>query len=264
MITHKGSATHSAEELKARAKQDVVERLDYNKMIFQLEAFAAMIDILFRDESVLTKKLTKLIRAIKSNAIIYKVHAVLDDFFLSKVLWVVCNRVQTFLTSCMQARDRDDIEDDIIEFTSDHRDIVLDRFNPTLPPCFKEVKNKAETGKDPDNENKNKKGKKSKKRKMDQDEKQQRKQGGQPSNLEMTVKNEHQYEEFKLKEGERWSIFKAAGNSDRAQLHGSPMCARWHTRGSSFLDCKNKASHVKCSEIPGDVKVAHLKWMKKV
>jgi hypothetical protein len=206
----------------------------------------------------------KLIHAIKSNAIIYKAHAALDDFFPSKVLWAVCNRVQTFLTSCMQARDRDDIEDDIIEFTSDHRDILLDRFNPTLPPCFKEVKNKAETGKDPDNENKNKKSKKSKKRKTDQDGKQQRKQGGQPSNSEMTVKNEHQCEESKLKEGKRWSIFKAAGNSDRAQLNGLPMCARWHTRGSCFLDCKNKASHVKYSEIPGDVKAAHLKWMKKV
>jgi hypothetical protein len=141
MITHKGSATHSAEELKAKAKQDVVAPLDYNKMIFQLEAFAAMIDILFGDESVLTKKLTKLIRTIKSNAIIYKARAALDDFFPSKVLWAVCNQVQTFLTSCMQARDRDNIEDDIIEFTLDHRDIVLDRFNPTLPPCFKEVKN---------------------------------------------------------------------------------------------------------------------------
>jgi hypothetical protein len=176
----------------------------------------------------------------------------------------VCNRVQTFLTSCMQARDREDIEDDIIEFTLDHRDIVLNRFNPTLPPCFKEVKNKAKTGKDPDNKNKNKKGKNSKKRKTDQDRKQQRKQGGQHSNLEMTVKNEHQCEEFKLKEGKRWSIFKAAGNSDRAQLNGLPMCARWHTRGSCFLDCKNKASHVRHSEIPGDVKAAHLKWMKKV
>ncbi len=96
--------------------------------------------------------------------------------------------------------------------------------SPTLPPCFKEVKNKAKTGKDPDNENENEKGKKSKKRKTDQDGKQQRKQGGQHSNSEMTVKNEHQCEEFKLKEGKRWSIFKAAGNSDHVQLNGC-QCA---------------------------------------
>ena len=47
MITHKGNAMHSAEELKKKAKQDVVAPTDYNKMIFQLEAFAALINILF-------------------------------------------------------------------------------------------------------------------------------------------------------------------------------------------------------------------------
>jgi hypothetical protein len=86
MITHKGSATHSAKELKTKIKQTVVAPSDYNKMIFQLKAFTAMIDNLFGDKSVLTKKLTKLICAIKSNAIIYKAHAALDDFFPSKVL----------------------------------------------------------------------------------------------------------------------------------------------------------------------------------
>ncbi len=31
-----------------------------------------------------------------------------------------------------------------------------------------------------------------------------------------------------------------------------------------LFNCKNKASHVKCSEIPVDVKEAHMKWMKKI
>jgi hypothetical protein len=80
----------------------------------------------------------------------------------------------------------------------------------------------------------------------------------------MTIKNEHQCGDFKFREGEQWRMFKTAGNSDRAKLNGSLMCACWHTRGSYFLDCKHKASHVKCSEIPTETKMAHLKWMKKV
>ncbi len=71
----------------------------------------------------------------------------------------------------------------------DHTDIVLNRFSPTLPPCFKEVKNKVEIGKDNENDNKNEKVKKSKKQKNDQDAKWQRKQEGQTSNSEMTIKN---------------------------------------------------------------------------
>ena len=210
MINHKGGSTQNAKELKAKAKQDVVAPSDYNEMIFQLKAFAAMTNILFGEGSVVTKKLTRFIRAIDTNALIYKTRAALDDFFPSKVLWAVCNWFQTFLTTCTHARDRDDVDDSIIEFTLDHTDIVLDRFSPTLLPCFKEVKNKVKIGKDADNENKNKKVKKSKKQKKDQDTKQQRKQEGQTSNSEMTIKNEHQCKDFKLREGEQWRMFKTA------------------------------------------------------
>jgi hypothetical protein len=91
IINHKGGSTQSAKGLKAKAKQDVVAPLDYNEMIFQLKAFAAMTDILFGEGSVVTKKLTRFIRAIDTNALIYKARAVLDDFFPSKVLWAVCN-----------------------------------------------------------------------------------------------------------------------------------------------------------------------------
>jgi hypothetical protein len=223
MIKHKGGSTQSAKELKAKAKQDVVVPLDYNEMIFQLKAFAAMTDILFGEGSVVTKKLMRFIRAIDTNALIYKARAALDDFFPSKVLWAVCNRFQIFLTTCTHARDRDHVDDSIIKFMLNHTDIVLDRFSPTLPPCFKEVKNKVKIGKDADNENENEKVKKSKKQKKDQDAKQQRKQEGQTSNSEMTIKNEHQCKDFKSREGKQWRMFKTAGNSNRAKLNRLPM-----------------------------------------
>ena len=78
-------------------------------------------------------------------------------------------------------RDRDDLDDDLIEFTLDHKDIILDRFNPTLPSCFKEVTTKKATEKDPENESENEKGgKTNKKRKKEQNAKQLKKQGTQP------------------------------------------------------------------------------------
>ncbi len=64
MINHKGGLTQSIEELKAKANQDVVAPSDYNEMIFQLKAFAAMIDIHLGDGSVVTKRLTRFIREI--------------------------------------------------------------------------------------------------------------------------------------------------------------------------------------------------------
>jgi hypothetical protein len=42
------------------------------------------------------------------------------------------------------------------------------------------------------------------------------------------------------------------------------MCTRWHTRAFCFNDCRNKASHMACLQIPAEAKQAHLKWMQKV
>jgi len=55
MINYKENTTHSAKELKARAKQDVMAPSDYNEMIFQLKAFTAIIKILFRDKSMVPR-----------------------------------------------------------------------------------------------------------------------------------------------------------------------------------------------------------------
>ncbi len=92
MINQKGGLAQSAEEIKTKAKQDVAAPADYNKMIFQLQAFIALIEILFGDESITARKLRKFIRCIKINSIFYKGCMALDDFFPSKVLWSVCTR----------------------------------------------------------------------------------------------------------------------------------------------------------------------------
>jgi hypothetical protein len=54
-------------------------------MIFQLQAFVALIEILFGDESIVASKLRKFVHLIKVNSIFYKERATLDDFFPSKV-----------------------------------------------------------------------------------------------------------------------------------------------------------------------------------
>jgi len=92
-------------------------------------------------------KLKKFIRLIKANSIFYKGCAALDNVFPSKVLWSVCTCFQFFLDNCTHAEEREDVDDSLVDFSADHRDIILDRFGTTLPPYFKEV-----TNKDPDTE----------------------------------------------------------------------------------------------------------------
>jgi hypothetical protein len=78
------------------------------------------------------------------------------------------------------------------------------------------------------------------------------------------VHNTQQCTDFKLKEDELWTQFAGLCLTNRAKLNGTIMCMRWHSSGCCFNDCKNKASHVACSEIPAEAKQAHLKWMKTV
>ena len=83
------------------------------------------------------------------------------------------------------------------------------------------------------------------------------------ANQATLVKNDCQCAKFELKEGELWTQFARLHLNNRVKSKGTIMCTRWHTRDNCFTDCKNKASHVPCSEIPADAKQGHLKWMQK-
>jgi hypothetical protein len=126
MINQKGGLAPSAEEIKTKAKQDVAAPRDYTKMIFQLHVFTALIEILFGEESIAASKLKKFIHLIKVNSIFYKGRAALEDFFPSKVLWSVCTSFQLFFDNCTLAEEREDVDNSVINFMADHRDIILE------------------------------------------------------------------------------------------------------------------------------------------
>jgi hypothetical protein len=90
MINQKGGLTQSADEIKAKAKQEVAAPKNYNKMLFQLKAFVTLIEILFGDKSITAQKLQSFVRKIKAHNAYYKGCAKLDNFFPTKVLWKVC------------------------------------------------------------------------------------------------------------------------------------------------------------------------------
>jgi hypothetical protein len=107
----------------------------------------------------------------------------------------VCTCFQLFLGNCTHAEEIEDVNDSLIDFLANHRDIILNRFCTTLLPCFKEV-----TNKDPDT--KMDKGMKTKKRKNEETkEKKKERQGG-------GMKNENQCVDFKMKKREQWSTLR--------------------------------------------------------
>ncbi len=102
-------------------------------------------------------------------------------------------------------------------------------------------------------------GTKSKKRKQEEEKEKRSKRSANNK-----VENKQQCADFKLKKGELWTQFAGMCLTERAKLNDTIMCTRWHTRAFCFNDCRNKASHVACSQIPAEDKQANLKWMQKV
>jgi hypothetical protein len=163
MINQKGGLAQSAEEIKKKAKQNIEAPSDYNEMIYQLKAFVALTEILFGDDSITAEKLKMFVQLIEAQSIYYKGIVVCDEFFPTKVLWTVCTRFQLYLESCTRADDREEVDNSLIDFSADHRDIILNRFNANLPASFKAVE--LGTEKDVDTDAESEKIRKTKKRK---------------------------------------------------------------------------------------------------
>ncbi len=193
MINQKGGLAQSAEEIKAEAKQEVLAPGDYNEMLFQLKAFVALIEILFGEDSMTAHKLQLFVQQIKAHNIFYKGCAALDKFFPMKVLWTVCTRFQLYLENCTQAKDREEVNCSLINFSTDHQDIITMQFNVVLPLSFKAVD--ASSDKEP----KGGGGLRAKSKKRKKEEEKEKRSKKSANNM---VLNTQQCAEFKLKEDE--------------------------------------------------------------
>jgi hypothetical protein len=214
-------------------------------MLFQLKAFVALIEILFGDESITAHRLQAFVQQIETHNVFYKGYAALDNFFPMKVLWTVCTRFQLYLENCTQAEDQEEVDCSLIDFSPDHQDIIISQFNAILPLSFKAVDSSSD--KEPKGKGGGGLGTKSKKRKQEEEKEKRSKRSA-----DNVVKNKQQCADFKLKEDELWSQFVGMCLTERAKLNGTIMCTRWHTQAFCFNNCRNKASHVACLEIPAN------------
>jgi hypothetical protein len=176
MINQMGGLAQNAEEIKTKAMQDMAAPGDYTKMIFQLQVFVALIKILFGEESIAASKLKKLIRLIKVNSIWRDAqHLTISSH--PRSFGQCAPAFNSSLTiASMRKRERTlKTHDSLIDFSADHRDIILNRFGATLPPCFKDLRNNKMTNKDSDTEiekGKNNKTQKKEERKQTRKERQ--------------------------------------------------------------------------------------------
>ena len=231
------------EDIRGMAKQTVEVPMTYQDLIDRLKIFGAACSIFFGKGSVIVSRLYELRKEFKNEKTILKAKIVEDKLLPAKILFNVDSKNQRWLRSCMEANDRSEVNDNIIDFRSLVELVLNGQFVQTLPPVFTMTARKDdEKGGDPPY----------KKAKKEND-----------SEKERVIKNETQIEGFKMKSGKKWDHFCGACADSTPDWGTKKMCHRWHIRGYCFSDCRNKASHAEKGEISKEKETEFLTWMGK-
>ena len=232
------------DEIKASTRQVVKAPSSYNDLEQQLKFFAGASQIFFGRESAGSAGLRDLVRKVCHYKSTLKVKCAVDKSFAAQVVYAVDTKIQRWLGECKTARDRSEVNDEIVDFNIVVNDILDNRFTVILPLAFKHTEN-VETSSSvlgvPSGDQKGKR----------------KNRGNENAERPERIWNSDQQEEFKMKDNEDWKMFCGNKVQDRIDWNddGCKMCPRWHSKGFCFADCHNKASHVTKDNIPpGKVK----------
>ena len=134
--------------------------------------------------------------------------------------------------------------------------ILLSRFNMTLPSNFhkKAADSEPTSGKENDP---NRKAGKGKRKGEGKDDEKENKCGAN------RLVNSDQIPEFKMKENETWeNTFQGKCVDKRVKYLGTYMCPRFHTRGFCYKEgCKFSKTHLPASEIPEEQRAEYKQYM---
>ena len=149
---------------------------------------------------------------------------------------------------CKLAKNRDDVDDRILNASDLIQGVWFGGFSMDLPPNTKTIDNGKEAKFGEEGERK--------KRKPNPKEDGKR-----------HITNEGQHPDLKMKESEDWKKDFVGKHSKIKPFWESSgkvrMCVHWHVKGDCFKDCEHSASHVKADDIPEAKLTAMKKYIAK-
>jgi hypothetical protein len=246
----------TVDEIKAANKQEVNAPMSFNDMTMQLNMFTVANDIFLGELSVGSQCLRALLTMVEGNRTTFKARTIADEEFYSKFLFAVDSRYQIWLRENRKALNRNEVNDNIIDFSPVVSQILFSCFQVNLPPTFK-MKDPATTpGATPSSGPKGggkgdeDKGGRKKTKKGDEDR--------------IMVKNEAPHPELCMLPTETWSINFANKEIDKRPNFNDncKCCPRYFLNKYCFSNCKNKESHVPADKIPTNALSGMKNWIK--
>ena len=235
----------SSDDVEAALKQGIEIPTSIDAMRYSIFNIAAASKFFFGDYSLLSQALIKAHNHIVHNRTTYLSLHSQDKLFIAKFLFAIDTRVNLWLESCEECQMRDEVDDDLINFSEILNLVRIRNFEYKLPPSIRKVVEKDKNHEDPDN-----RSPPNKKSRISQEEQSKR------------VTNEDTISTW-IVDQEKYT--KTLRNNDvlrrRPKIDDTIMCHRFHSRGYCFDNCNNKKSHIASTKLDQQVKKAYLTWV---
>lgn len=238
----------SKEDIKGALSQDLVIPRQVEYMKHNIKNTIGASCIFFSNKSILSQNLAAVAEHVERNLNIYEAAQYQNKYFCTEFLYALDTRIQLWLLHCEAACDREEVNDNLIDFSDDMNKVLLRNFSYMLPQSLKskfEDNSSEETIPSPNPPKK--------RRKSSFDDKEESRMVSNNSTLECWIIPEDKYNS-KVRHN-------ASAIRKRPKLNGKFMCHRWHSKGYCFVDCNNKDSHIPSDSISDPVKGEYTKWV---
>jgi len=182
----------------------------------------------------------------------FKAKECLDEQFAAKFLFVVDTRNQLWLKDCKSAKNRDEVDNSIIDFRFLMSQVYFGSFHMSLPPTFQmKTPNESKTGP----------GGRDKCRDLDGDKRGDRKKGRGNVEKHAVVKNQFPHSKICMLVNEAADFAGKCNNVRPKWNERCKCCPRWFLQKYCFADCPNAKSRVEAEKVPPIILQQMLSWI---
>ena len=142
----------SNDDVESALKQGIKVPTSIESLKYSILNLVSAARFFFSDHSFLVKELSKVFNHLVRNRDTYRSLYATDRNFIAMYLYAIDTRIQLWLGDCERAEDRDEVNDNIIDFSLILEQVVTRNFNYKLPQSIRNVISKSKH-RDQDEEN---------------------------------------------------------------------------------------------------------------
>ena len=211
----------SATSLAKLTKTQVLFPSNIEATVERLQAIQVLSTYFFGRRSFISQGLIKLVNSCLDNKQMLRTKLYMDRQFIAKLIYAVDDRIYQWLRQCSSAEAVTDTDLELVDFATLFKDIMLSRFDISLPPNIGSIKSGQDT---PDTPPKKARA------------------------APVMVRNDNQVREWKLRNDEKWeTVFRSKSQQGPSLSIGCKPCLKYHAKGFCFEDCALLKSHISFS-----------------